>query len=197
MLPCPHCEREFETRNGLMGHVGRIHKTEPVPVNEGGAIEPVVPVEREVASEAYYVSPGAPAVDIVNGPISGVAVYESPEPDAWHERTPEPSLEERAEIRTLQRAGRSRHQAYEVVMGHPMPPEPEPVSEDPRPVRLQQVAFRVRNGWSDQIDARWLLTLAEIAVDASEWMDDAINASDVNWGSAQPILDRWKAAIQP
>jgi hypothetical protein len=47
MIPCPHCDREFEKRSGLMRHVQATHPDtlEPVPVNPGGAIEPVVPVE--------------------------------------------------------------------------------------------------------------------------------------------------------
>ena len=54
MIPCPHCDRTFEKRAGLMRHVTSAHADEPytgdhyaVPVNPGGAIEPLVPVEPE------------------------------------------------------------------------------------------------------------------------------------------------------
>jgi hypothetical protein len=52
MIPCPHCDREFEKRSGLMRHVQATHPDtlEPVPVNPGGAIEPVVPVETYAES---------------------------------------------------------------------------------------------------------------------------------------------------
>lgn len=282
MIPCPHCDREFEKRSGLMRHVQATHGeaqttdlavyeadvtidvgpsfvSEPVPVNPGGAIEPVVPVESEPSAfaavlpvleqyaalqdlneaaterlvghhepETYaesldelepgqepYVDPPvvlefdpeasvrtkvtwptnatSTATTTVTTPVR-LTMDDGPELEAALGAAPTP--DQRTHIRQLIRSGRTESEAWQTVVGYEPPPRP-PQPPDERPVRLQQVRNRIytsRTGQVDQIDARWLLQLAEIGADAVKQL--GYHQTEMYLDSTQDIIERWKAAIQ-
>lgn len=121
--------------------------------------------------------------------------------DVWHEcrvaeefvadTIPAPTSEQYKQIRALIRSGISETLAWLNIVGQEPPPLPPPPA-DTRPLRLQQVAFRVREGNTDHIDAAWLLRLTQIGFDAIHALGDG----DDNPEEIQPILDRWNEAIQ-
>jgi hypothetical protein len=207
MIPCPHCEREFEKRAGLMRHVTVSHPHEPYtgegPVNPGGAIEPEVETYAEGLDE---LAPGQePYVD---PPVSEEGVEKVM--DMWHKAfvnakrqipipTPvhltmsAPTTEQYKQIRAFIRSGRSESEAWMNVVGYEPPPRP-PQPVDERPLRLQHMRERLRNDSIDHADARWLLHLAEIGAEAVEWLSQ-VEQIDAGAAHPQPIIDRWKAAI--
>jgi hypothetical protein len=238
MIPCPHCEREFEKRAGLMRHITVSHPHEPYtgegPVNLDDQRLLTRDEARELVDPETYAesldepAPGQePYVDPPIGPPtreeyeSGVISIVDPpvtwDQEAWdaikadaervelaslttdafsltpvHLTMGDPTPEQYKQIRAFIRSGRSESEAWMNVVGYEPPPRP-PQPVDERPLRLQQVAFRVRNGGIDQIDARWLLHLAEIGADAIGLLDSLDPVPD---SPGYEAIERWKAAIQ-
>lgn len=243
MIPCPYCERGFEKRAGLMRHVTSSHHSEGVvPVNPGGAIEAVVPVEvimsdafsGPVDPETYAESltddqlvPGQePYVDPPSGVTWDQEAYNRIAHDAdrmwvaatgltedvWHERSAAadefvadtvraPTSEQYTRIRALRRQGHQEAEAWMTVVGYP-PPQRDVPAEDLRPLRLQQIAFRVGNGYGygpeavaqAQMDATWLLRLAEIGRDAVAQLHLA-TTEYLDGPEAEAVVDRWNETI--